>query len=98
MACCLDGTKPSSEPMLEYCYLDPWELQWNLNRNLYIFIKENAFENIVWKMVIILSQPKHVNWMAIEVRTWMSNYISLFYMDVITYPYPNPDVSSATPL
>ena len=24
--------------------------QWNLNRNLYIFIQENAFENIVWKM------------------------------------------------
>ena len=25
------------------------KLQWNLNRNLYTFIQENAFENVVWK-------------------------------------------------
>ena len=25
MACCLVGTKPLSEPMMEYCQLDPWE-------------------------------------------------------------------------
>ena len=25
-------------------------LQWNVNRNSYIFIRENAFENVVWKM------------------------------------------------
>ena len=25
MACRLVGTKPLSEPMLEYCQLDPWE-------------------------------------------------------------------------
>ena len=25
MACRLDGAKPLSEPMLEYCWLDPWE-------------------------------------------------------------------------
>ena len=25
MTCRLGGAKPSSEPMLEYCYLDPWE-------------------------------------------------------------------------
>ena len=24
--------------------------------------------------------------------TWMSNQITLFYVDIITYPYPNPDV------
>ena len=28
----------------------------------------------------------------IEVRVWISNYISLFYMDAITYPCPNPGV------
>ena len=31
------------------------KLQWNLNRNLYIFFEENAFENVVWKMAAILS-------------------------------------------
>ena len=29
------------------------KLQWNLNRNQYIFIQENAFENVVWKMAAI---------------------------------------------
>ena len=32
----------------------------NLNRNLYIFIQENAFENVVWKMSAILSRPQCV--------------------------------------
>ena len=32
-------------------------LQWNLNRNLQIFIQENAFENVVLEMAAILSRP-----------------------------------------
>ena len=36
------------------------KLQWNLYRNSYIFIHENAFENVVWKMVAILSRPQCV--------------------------------------
>ena len=35
-------------------------LQWNLNRNLYIFVQENAFENVVWEMAAILSRPQRV--------------------------------------
>ena len=36
--------------------IDPQEqtsilLQWNVNQKSYIFIQENAFENVVWKMV-----------------------------------------------
>ena len=27
---------------------------------LYIFIQENAFENVIWKMVAILSRPQYV--------------------------------------
>ena len=38
------------------------KLQWNLNRNLYIFIQENAFENVVWKMAAILSRPQCFKW------------------------------------
>ena len=30
------------------------KLQWNSDRNSYIFIQENAFENIVWVMANIL--------------------------------------------
>ena len=37
------------------------KLQWSLVLNLYIFIKENAFENVVWKIAAILSQPQCVN-------------------------------------
>ena len=51
------GAKPSSEPMMGYCKLDPWELQWNLHRNLNILIKENAFEIFVRGMSAILSRP-----------------------------------------
>ena len=34
--------------------------QSNLNQNSYIFIQENAFENVVWKMLPILFQPQGV--------------------------------------
>ena len=37
------------------------KLQWNFNRNSFIFIQENAFQNVVWKMAAILSQPQCVN-------------------------------------
>ena len=36
------------------------KLQWNLNRNWYIFIQENAFENIVCVTAAILSRPQCV--------------------------------------
>ena len=35
------------------------KFQWNLNRNWYIFIQENAFENVVWKMTP-MSRPQGV--------------------------------------
>ena len=95
MACRLVGAKPLSEPLLEYCELDHWEQksvkwtignknQWNLNRNSNIFIQENAFENIVWKMTAILSRPKCVKkifvkwwaqWLSASLRQW--NYCCL---------------------
>ena len=37
------------------------KLQWNLKRNLYNLIQENAFENVVCEMASILSRPKSVN-------------------------------------
>ena len=36
------------------------KLQWNLKRNSYIFIQENAFENVVCEMAAILSRPQCV--------------------------------------
>ena len=37
------------------------KLQLNSNRNSYIFIQENALENVVWEMSVILSWPQCVN-------------------------------------
>ena len=38
-----------------------YKLQRNFNQNSYIFIQENPLENVVWKMVSILSRPQWVN-------------------------------------
>ena len=37
------------------------KLQSNLNRNWNIFIQENVFQNVVWKMSAILSRSQCVN-------------------------------------
>ena len=42
------------------------QLQWYLNHNSYIFIQENAFENVVWKISAILSRPQCVNWVVYQ--------------------------------
>ena len=39
-------------------------LQWNINRNVYIFIEENAFESVVRKMAATLSQSHCVNFLS----------------------------------
>ena len=44
------------------------KLQWNLNQNSYIFVEENALENVVWKMAAILSQPQCVNFRRWELE------------------------------
>ena len=36
------------------------KLQWDINRNSYIFIQENALENVVCEMASILSRPQCV--------------------------------------
>ena len=47
----LAGAKPLYESMLEYCQSDHCEKnQWKTNRNLYILIQENAFENVIRKL------------------------------------------------
>ena len=54
------------------------QFQWNLNRNLHIFIQKNAFENVVWKMSAILSRPQCVNTsqQPMSYKMWMlSSYI-----------------------
>ena len=51
-----NGLSPGRHQTIIWTILD-WalrnKLQWNLNRNSYIFIQENAFENVVRKMSAI---------------------------------------------
>ena len=48
MACRLLSAKPLSEPMMVYRKLEPQEqIQWKSDWNSNIFIKDNAFENVV---------------------------------------------------
>ena len=62
MACHLFGSKPLSELMLPYCQLGPKEhISIRFIWNSEVFTQENAFENIICKMVAILSLPKYVN-------------------------------------
>ena len=48
------------------------KLHWNPNRNSYIFIQENAFENVVRKMTAILFRPKCVEWVVINYKPVMT--------------------------
>ena len=49
MACRLDGAKPLSEPMLEYCWLGPWE-QTSPPSEILIEIRPFSFKRMHWKM------------------------------------------------
>ena len=68
---------PAPSHYLNQCWnIVNWTLgnkfQWNLNRTLYIFIQENAFENVVRNLAAILSRPKCVK----TVKTpFMSAYV-----------------------
>ena len=57
------GVWPAPSHYLNQCWnIINWthgnKLQWNLNRNLYIFIHENAFETVIRKLAPILSRPQ----------------------------------------
>ena len=70
------------------------KLQWNLNRNSIIFIQENAFENVVWKMAAILTRPQCVKrtnngltwsilWQCNEPRhqqTWHESHLPQYFV------------------
>ena len=54
------------------------KFQWNFNQNSYIFIQENAFEKVVWKMAAILSRPQCVNRVASDLRCYEAPATSLW--------------------
>ena len=85
MAWRLPGDKPLSEPMLvrsltHICVTRP---QW-VNR--YWARMCNHTHCFMWDVIIPCPNP--------EFRAWVSNYIPLIYVDVITYACPNPGAGS----
>ena len=61
-----NGLSPLYSHYLNQCWnIVNWDpgnkLQWNINQNSWIFIKENPSQNVVWKMAAILSRPQCVN-------------------------------------
>ena len=71
--------KPLSDPRPSHYLIWCWNIvnwtlgnksKWNFNQNLYIFIDENAFENVACEMMAILSGPQCVNYIS-EDRIWM---------------------------
>ena len=82
--------------------------QWN-QWNLYTFIHENAFENIVWKMADILSRSQCVKYCVFQMLTnewslWLGNKITISTASGISFellwsPSPlanNPDIHQGT--
>ena len=71
-----------------YCQLDPCkQTSVKFNRNSYICIQENAFENVVWKMAIILSGPQWVH---------MNQVFMLVYSRSVTMPKTRPELIAAS--
>ena len=75
----LGGAKPLSGLTLVYIVNGSLanKLKRKFNRNLYIFIQENALENGVWKTAYILSRPQCVN---------MNQVFMLVYSRSVTMP------------
>ena len=69
------------------------KLQWNFNRNSYIFFHENAFEYVVWEMVAILSPRQCVIKAQQNRHIYGINCLSL-HRDVLG---PEDDISHIRP-
>ena len=77
------GTKPLSEPILEYHSTLRNRLEWHLNWNSYI-LQENAFQNVVSKILVILYRLQCVN--KPQARCFLYPDISTFLGVRVTKP------------
>ena len=59
MACRPVGAKPLSEPMMEYCQLDPYEQNSMEFQSKCSFTDKNLRENVVWKIMSRLLRVNH---------------------------------------
>ena len=75
-------TKAFSEPMLAHCKLNlKNKLSWIFNRNTNIFIEENTFENVAFKMGSFVSVGGSVKrYTEIHQITTRYSYESLYHL------------------
>ena len=59
--------------------------QWNFNQNSYIFIEENAFQNVVWKMATIFLGLNVLRFQSTECHHWFRQWLTR--RQAITWAY-----------
>ena len=67
------------------------KLQWNPNRIIFFSIHENAFENIVFKMVNILSRRRWVNSLWPSDDIWRQESMSTLVQVMACFSWTNVD-------
>ena len=103
MACRLEGAKPLSKPMLEYCY---WtlrnKLKGNYNHNSNIFIQDKSLENLACETTSVLSWPQYVNRFSVltnelisqhDIRSTFSIPVLRGILCFLTQPVMNKSIS-----
>ena len=63
--------------VINNAYLKSFSLQWNVHRNPYIVIPENAFENVFCEMASILPRPQCVKTVMI-IQELLGGNVNLF--------------------
>ena len=59
--------------------------QWKFNRNTYIFVRENAFENVVWKIAAILSRFRLGSWPNLDLCNYMFATTLIMFERMLAY-------------
>ena len=67
-------------PKIAWC-----RFKWKFNRNSYIFIQENAFQNVIWKMAAVLSRPQYVKLVFIVIICIYSWPRAIHFNDALFY-------------
>ena len=79
------GAYSAPSHFLNQCwFISNWtlvnKLQWNCFRNLYIFVHENAFANVVWRRATILSASMY--WIK-STGTWPRNELQWLQLKIL---------------
>ena len=83
ITCCLLGAKPSPEPMLTYSQINLTQHFSERLLEIIVFIQENAFENVIWQMLFVLSGPQWVNLPRLQLQVKLSCIYVLYILSPV---------------